>query len=61
MVAMIMQLLPDSTTTVIQYILSLAPLSLFKSAPGAIVDSAMAITGGDSGDELEVKVGVPKF
>ena len=59
MVAMIMQLLPESTSTVIQYILGLAPLSLFKSAPAAIAESVAAATG--SSDDVEVKVGVPRF
>ena len=64
MVAMIMQLLPESTTSVIQYLLALAPLSLFKSAPAAIAESAEAAFGvgaAAGGDDLEVKVGVPKF
>jgi hypothetical protein len=63
MVAMIMQLLPESTTSVIQYILALAPLSLFKSAPAAIAESAEAAFGavGAATDDVEVKVGVPKF
>lgn len=62
MVAMIMQLLPESTTSVIQSILSLAPLSLFRSAPAAIAESAGAVfSTGEGGEDVEVKVGVPKF
>ncbi len=63
MVAMIMQLLPESTTSVIQSILALAPLSLFKSAPAAIAESAASLgeLAGGGGDDVEVKVGVPKF
>lgn len=59
MVAMIMQLLPESTSSVIQYILGLAPLSLFKSAPAAIAESVASVAG--PSDEVEVKVGVPRF
>ena len=64
MVAMIMQLLPESTTSVIQYLLALAPLSLFSGGGGATgqsggYESSSSSTGG--GDEFEVKVGVPKF
>jgi hypothetical protein len=62
MVVMIMQLLPESTSSIIQYLLTLAPLSLFTSAPAAIAESAASLgasVGG--GDEVEVKVGVPKF
>ena len=52
MVAMIIQLLPESSTNVIQVILGLIPLSLFSSVQkGRVVDT----------DEMEVKVGVPKF
>ncbi len=58
MVAMIMQLLPESTTSVIQYLLALAPLSFFSSGGG---DSKEVESGGGSTDDLEVKVGVPKF
>jgi hypothetical protein len=61
MVAMIMQLLPDSTSTVIQYIMGLAPLSLFTSAPAAIAESVAAATSNPSSDDVEVKVGVPRF
>jgi hypothetical protein len=61
MVAMIMQLLPDSTSTVIQYILGLAPLSLFKSAPAAIAESVAAAATASSSEDMEVKVGVPRF
>jgi hypothetical protein len=60
MVAMIMQLLPESTTSVIQYLLALAPLSLFKSAPAAIAESVAAATASSS-EDMEVKVGVPRF
>ncbi len=62
MVIMIMQLLPESTSSVIQYLLALAPLSLFRSAPAAIAESAAGFSGiGGGSDEVEVKVGVPKF
>jgi hypothetical protein len=49
MLAMILQLLPESSTSLIQYILQLAPLSLMSNVQ----------SGGQ--DDMEVKVGVPKF
>lgn len=49
MVAMIIQLLPESSTSLIQFILGLAPLTLFNSVQ-KVVES-----------EEEVKVGVPRF
>lgn len=71
MVAMIIQLLPESSTTVIEYLLKLVPLTLFTGAAGAGGSSdgplaAFTQIGGDSGaaaaaDEMEVKVGVPRF
>ncbi len=64
MVVMIMQLLPESTSSIIQYLLALAPLSLFRSAPAAIAESAASLgelAGGGGSDDVEVKVGVPKF
>jgi hypothetical protein len=65
MVALIIQLLPESATTVIQFALSLAPLSLFQSgggAAGATWSLPQALSGGATGaSEEEVKVGVPSF
>jgi len=49
MLAMILQLLPESSTSLIQYILQLAPLSLMSNVQ----------SGGQ--DDMEVKVGVPRF
>ena len=46
MVMMILQLLPESSSFIIEYILALVPVSLMK--------------GGQSPD-IEVKVGVPRF
>jgi hypothetical protein len=48
MVMMILQLLPESASFIIEYILALVPLSLVKTATQAV-------------DDMEVKVGVPKF
>ena len=53
MVAMIIQLLPESSTSVIEFVLKLVPLTLFAKGQTEIVESR--------GDELEVKVGVPRF
>lgn len=50
MVMMILQLLPESSSYLIEYIMSLVPLSMFKFAQ----------TGGE-GEAMEVKVGVPRF
>ena len=50
MVMMILQLLPESSTYLIEYILALIPLSLASTATSG---------GGDTG--VEVKVGVPRF
>jgi len=50
MVMMILQLLPESSTYLIEYVLSLIPLSLASTAK---------IGGGET--EVEVKVGVPRF
>ena len=52
MVMMILQLLPESSTYLIEYILGLVPLSLFSAAKEG---------GGDMGMDMEVKVGVPRF
>ena len=48
MVMMILQLLPESSSFLIEYVMALVPLSLVKSVQ----------TGGES---MEVKVGVPRF
>ncbi len=73
MVAMIIQLLPESSTTVIEYLLKIVPLSLFTAgAAGSIGEggatlSAFTQIGGNSEnmgastDDIEVKVGVPRF
>lgn len=49
MVMMILQLLPESSSFLIEYLMALVPLSLFKTVQ----------TGGES--DMEVKVGVPRF
>jgi hypothetical protein len=51
MMMMILQLLPESSEFLIQFAMSLIPLSLF----------AKPQTGGDAVPEMEVKVGVPNF
>jgi len=48
MVTMIIQLLPESSTHIIQYVLSLVPLSLMNTVQSG-------------GEDMEVRVGVPKF
>jgi hypothetical protein len=57
MVALIIQLLPDSSTTVIQFLLGLVPASLLSGGGAAVA----AATSDTSGDDMEVKVGVPRF
>jgi len=53
MVAMIMQLLPESSSSIVEFIMGLVPLALFTKEKTAIVESVL--------DEMEVKVGVPRF
>jgi hypothetical protein len=62
MVALIIQLLPDSSTTVIQFLLGLVPASLLSSSisTGGSRDRA-ASSSESSSDDMEVKVGVPRF
>jgi hypothetical protein len=52
MVAMIMQLLPESTTSIVEFLVALAPLTLFTPSKAEVVEIK---------EEMEVKVGVPKF
>jgi hypothetical protein len=62
MVAMIMQLLPESSTSVVQFVLSLVPLSLFaegKKVVETVTDVVAAVPA--AAEEEEVRVGVPKF
>ena len=58
MVVMVMQLLPESATSAINYLMALAPLTLFSG--GGSSSSADSSSSG-SADDFEVKVGVPKF
>jgi hypothetical protein len=53
MVAMIMQLLPESSTSIVEFIMGLVPLALFSSQKTEIVEAVS--------NEMEVKVGVPRF
>ncbi len=53
MVAMIIQLLPESSTSAIEFLLNLVPLTLFVNKKTEVVEAAS--------DDVEVKVGVPKF
>jgi hypothetical protein len=53
MVAMIIQLLPESSTSAIEFLLNLVPLTLFINKKTEVVEAAS--------DDVEVKVGVPKF
>ena len=50
MLAMILQLLPESSEYMIQYVLSLLPLSMLKTIQTRNVES-----------DVEVKLGVPNF
>jgi len=50
MLAMILQLLPESSEYLIQYTLNLLPLSMLKTIQAGNVES-----------DVEVKLGVPKF
>jgi hypothetical protein len=59
MVALIMQILPESSTSTIEFLLGLVPLSLFSAAAGSQKGGDAASAASDS--DLEVKVGVPRF
>ena len=61
MVAMIMQLLPESSTSVIQFVLSLAPLSLFAQSSKVVEAITEVVAAPAPVEEEEVRVGVPKF
>jgi hypothetical protein len=73
MVALIIQLLPESSTTMIQFLLGLVPLSLFQAKAAAVADTAAsssfggvaaianAVTQLAGEEDVEVKVGVPRF
>ena len=64
MVAMIMQLLPESSTSVVQFLLGLVPLTLFaegQKVVETITEIVVAEPTATISDEMEVKVGVPKF
>jgi len=54
MMLMILQLLPESSSSFIQWVLGLVPLSLFSKlhTGGGVTDII---------DNMEVKVGVPRF
>jgi hypothetical membrane protein len=56
MISLVMQLLPESSTSLIQFVMGLVPLALFKGgqAGGAAAPAPF-------GDDIEVKVGVPRF
>jgi len=54
MVLMIMQLLPESSTSVVDFFMGLIPLTLFQAQA---VSSAVT----EAVEEMEVKVGVPQF
>jgi hypothetical protein len=56
MVALIMQILPESSTSTIQFLLGILPLTLFSQKGGAGGGGDVAVS-----DDLEVKVGVPGF
>jgi len=53
MVAMIIQLLPESSSSIIEFIMGLIPLALFVKEKTGVVEVVS--------DEMEVKVGVPRF
>jgi hypothetical protein len=59
---MVMQLLPESATSAVNYLLALAPLTLFSGGGvGGGGSSNTESSFGGSADDFEVKVGVPKF
>lgn len=56
MVAMIVQLLPESSESVINFVMAMVPLALFTEGKKVIVDAVAVVA-----EEEEVKVGVPRF
>jgi hypothetical protein len=57
MVAMIIQLLPESSESVIKFVIGLVPLALFTEGQKVIADAVAVVA-----EEVEeVKVGVPRF
>ena len=52
MMMMVLQLLPESTTSMVQWLLGLVPMSLFNRIQSG---------GAETIESVEVKVGVPKF
>ena len=63
MLLMVFQLLPESATSMVNFLLALAPLSLFSAGSDAQKggsEGAFGAADGAAGD-LEVKVGVPRF
>jgi hypothetical protein len=58
MVALIMQILPESSTSTIEFLLGLVPLTLFSAGTGTQKGGDGAAT---ADEDLEVKVGVPRF
>ena len=55
MVLMIMQLLPESSTSIIDFLLTLVQLTLFTASKPEVEEVVKIV------EEVEVKVGVPKF
>jgi hypothetical protein len=55
MLMLVMQLLPESSATLVKFIMGLVPLALFQKG-GADTAAAPA-----AADDIEVRVGVPRF
>lgn len=62
LIAVVMQILPESTTSLIKSVVGLLPLAALSSMKGG---SLKTLTGGGSTestfDDMEVQVGVPRF
>lgn len=58
MILLVMQLLPESSSSLIHFIVGLVPLSLFAARERAASGGGAAI---GASDDMEVKVGVPRF
>ncbi len=61
MLALLMQLLPESTTSLIALLLGLVPTSLLSSVSDAAESIGSVAMRGAAVAEEEVKVGVPRF
>lgn len=61
MIALIIQLLPESSTSLIQFVMGLVPLALFQRGGGGAPGGSAVASDSLGMEQMEVKVGVPRF